>query len=265
MGMFKWNPSEYSTNSQAQYKLANELLAKIKLSGSESFLDIGCGDGKITAQIALLLPNGKVTGVDSSPDMIDFAKRNFSSDKYYNLKFALMDAQNLTFGPEFDIAFSNAALHWIPGSHVEILKGVRRALKPGGRLFFQMGGKGNADDILNIGDELIKTDKWNAYFKDFNFKYNFPSDSDYRQWLNAADLKIIRVELLHKDMEQNGIDGLSAWMRTTWLPYLQQLPENLKDVFVAEIAGRYIKSFPPDSAGKIHIKMIRLEVEACKS
>jgi trans-aconitate methyltransferase len=263
MGTFKWNPSEYSTNSQAQYKLANELISKIKLSGNEAFLDIGCGDGKITAQLALLLPDGNVTGVDSSHDMIDFAKRNFSSDKYYNLKFALMDAQRLTFESEFDIAFSNAALHWIPGTHIDILKGVRRALKPDGRLFFQMGGTGNADDILNIGDEVIKTERWNTYFKDFNFKYNFPSDADYQQWLNAAGLKIVRVELLRKDMEQNGIEGLSAWMRTTWLPYLQRLPENLKDVFVADIVERYIKGFPPDSTGKIHIKMVRLEVEAC--
>lgn len=265
MTVFKWNPADYSVNSQAQYKFASELITKFKLKGSETLLDIGCGDGKISARLSAMLPNGKVTGIDSSPEMIDFAQRNFSPGEYPNLRFILMDTLKLTFETEFDIVFSNAALHWVQGSHLEILKGVHRALKPGGRVFFQMGGKGNANDILIIVDELTETDRWKQYFRDFDFKYNFPSDKEYEEWLEAAELETVRAELIPKDMEQQGMEGLSAWFRTTWMPYLQQLPEKLKEDFISEVVTRYINKFPRDVSGKTHVAMMRLELEARRS
>ena len=76
-------------------------------------MDIGCGDGKITAELAKCLPNGRAVGIDSSAQMIKLAQNTFPKQDYPNLSFQVMDARKLIFQNEFDMIFSNAALHWI--------------------------------------------------------------------------------------------------------------------------------------------------------
>ncbi len=111
---YAWNAGDYAKNSQNQFQWAKELIPKLRLDGTERLLDIGCGDGKITAEISKCLPNGKAIGIDSSSQMISLAKDIFQNEQYPNLTFQLMDARNISFEEEFDFAFSNAALHWIP-------------------------------------------------------------------------------------------------------------------------------------------------------
>ena len=139
--MYQWNARDYAAQSSAQQKWAEELIAKLHLSGEERVLDIGCGDGKVTAKIADELPRGSALGVDSSEGMIQYARETFPSGRYANLAFEVADARCLSFAGEFDIVFSNACLHWITG-HQPVLESVRRSLKPGGRIFLQMGGTG---------------------------------------------------------------------------------------------------------------------------
>ena len=150
---YNWNAQDYAKNSQNQFQWAKELIPKLKLQGNEALLDIGCGDGKITAELARCLPDGWAVGVDSSEKMINLAQNTFPPKDYPNLTFQVMDARKLTFQSEFDMVFSNAALHWIVDQKA-VLAGVQRSLKPGGRLLFQMAGKGNAKDIIGIIDEL---------------------------------------------------------------------------------------------------------------
>jgi trans-aconitate methyltransferase len=64
---FTWNAADYHQSSLAQQQWAKELIAQLGLSGNERVLDIGCGDGRVTAEIARNLPGGNVTGLDSSP------------------------------------------------------------------------------------------------------------------------------------------------------------------------------------------------------
>ncbi len=135
-------------------------------------LDIGCGDGKITAELARCLPKGRAVGVDSSEKMIDLAKTAFPQKDYPNLSFQVMDARKLTFKSEFDVVFSNAALHWIVDQKT-VLAGVQRSLKPGGRLLFQMAGKGNAKDILSLINELMTVEPWKKFFQGMTFPYGF--------------------------------------------------------------------------------------------
>nr|MDO8083436.1 hypothetical protein [Candidatus Sigynarchaeum springense] len=83
-------------------------------------------------------------------------------------------------------------------------------------------------------------------------------------WLVDASLKPLRVELLPKDMVQDGAKGLAGWIRTTWLPYIERVPERLRGTFIDALIGDYIERQPPDSEGKVHEPMVRLEVEAMK-
>src|ERR1044071_9120831 len=87
----KWNAADYAANSVVQQTWARELIARLNLRGDEHILDVGCGDGKVTAEIADAVQRGSVTGVDASPQMIEFAKKTFPADKFSNLRFRVME------------------------------------------------------------------------------------------------------------------------------------------------------------------------------
>src|SRR5438128_10635114 len=86
-GMPKWNPEEYAKHSSAQLAWARELIARLKLGGDETVLDIGSGDGKVTAEIAASVPHGRVVGIDGSPEMVKFAHAHFDDQRFPNLEF----------------------------------------------------------------------------------------------------------------------------------------------------------------------------------
>ncbi len=258
---YSWNSDDYAKHSSAQYEWAEELIRKLCLGGEESVLDIGCGDGKGAALIGSRLTTGSVTGIDNSADMIALAQQQFSPTKYPNLSFVLLDATKLNFDNQFDVAFSNAALHWVK-DQVSVLKGVRRSLKNSGRILFQMGGKGNARDIITAVTQLIETEKWRPYFDGFSFPYVFCSHGEYTQWLKDAGFSPKRAELIPKDMAQKGKEGLAGWMRTTWLPYTERIPNDKRADFIDDAVNAYSEKFPMDNNGLFHVKMVRLEVEA---
>ena len=119
------------------------ILARLDLNGHERILDIGCGDGRITAEVARCVPQGIVVGLDSSAEMVAFAQRDSASEDLPNLRFQQGEAQSLDFHEQFDRVISFACLHWVI-DHRPVLAGIRRALRPHGRVMLQFGGKGNA-------------------------------------------------------------------------------------------------------------------------
>lgn len=263
MSAFHWNPLEYEKHSSQQQLWAQELIAKLGLLGAERVLDVGCGDGKITVQIAGQVPNGFVLGIDNSAGMVALAEQRFPPHAFPNLRFQLEDASRLPFQAEFNLVFSNAVLHWI-SDHRPVLHGIAASLKPGGRALLQMGGKGNAADIVAGWDRLAQSPRWSAYFSDFSLPYGFYGPQEYRAWLVEAGLKPLRVELFPRDMVHPNPEGLAGWLRTTWMPYTGRIPEAQREAFLAEMVASYLAKFPPDGEGKTHVRMVRLEVEAIK-
>ena len=258
---YHWDSVDYARNSSAQFEWATELIDKLKLRDDEAVLDIGCGDGKISAALAARVPQGCVVGIDSSEEMITLAGRSFPKATYPNLSFKIMDARYLTFLGQFDVAFSSAALHWISDQRA-VLEGVRKSLKSGGRLLFQMGGKGNADGVFAVFNNLLTHEKWKNFFRNFTFEYAFYGAKEYLTLLREAGLEPAKAELVPKDMRQLGRNGLAGWIRTTWLPYTQCIPENLREEFISEVVDAYLNSHPLDIQGFAHVAMMRLEVEA---
>lgn len=258
-----WDPADYHRHSSAQLAWARELIAKLALQGHERVLDVGCGDGKVTALLAELLPAGSVLGVDNSDEMVGFARTSFPPERAPNVRFRVMDARELAFDAEFDVVFSNAALHWVR-DHRPVLRGIARSLRPGGRCLLQMGGRGNAAGVLGVMDVLIVSDRWASHFRGFSFPYGFHGPEEYRDWLAQAGLRPRRVELIPKDMVQAGSEGLAGWLRTTWMPYTRRVPPARREALVVEIVEDYLRRHPPDEDGSVHVAMVRLEVEADK-
>jgi trans-aconitate 2-methyltransferase len=263
-GTYRWDAEDYRDSSSQQKKWGRELLPKLALRGDERVLDIGCGDGKLTAEIAALVPSGYVVGIDSSPEMIALAGSSFPGRDHPNLSWEVMDARELRFDGEFDVAFSNAVMHWISDQPL-MLEGVRKSLKPGGRVLFQMGGRGNAANVVQVLASVLSRGEWGEYFHDFTLPYRFCAPEEYSVWLREAGLRPIRVELVNKDMTHEGQQGLASWIRTTWLPFTQRIPEQRRNDFVAEIVEGYVRLFPPDEEGLVHVGAVRLEVEAEKA
>ncbi len=263
MADYDWDSTDYERYSSAQQKWARELIAVLSLAGSEDLLDIGCGDGKVTAEIAALLSEGSVVGIDSSKSMIELAGQRYPTESHPNLTFSLMDAADLRFRNRFDVVFSNAALHWIK-DHRPVIEGIYCCLKPGGRMLLQMGGKGNARVIIEVLDDIIVEHQYQSHFQDFEFPYGFLGIDQYCSLLEGAGFINSRVELIDKDMIHDGRDGLTGWLRTTWLPYTQRLPESQRDGFIDSLAVNYLERVPLDAQGKSHVDMVRLQVDARK-
>ena len=286
-----WNAADYAANSAVQQSWARELIASLPLRGDERILDVGCGDGKVTAEIARAVPRGFVVGIDASAEMIAFARKSFPPSKISNLNFQICDARKIKgtisalserrsparrfensaaltragseTGAPFDIIFSNAALHWVD-DHQAILRGMAAVLRPGGRLNVSCGGKGNAQDVFVALRPEMRLKRWRKFFRRIPKPYFFYSPVDYERWLPKCGFKINALKLAPKDAAYAGADGLASWLRTTWLPYVQRVPENLREEFIAAVTRRYVAKHPPDAAGQIHVRMVRLEIDAVK-
>jgi trans-aconitate methyltransferase len=258
----RWNAAEYAAHSAVQQSWARELIGRLQLRGDERILDVGCGDGKVTAELASAAPQGRVLGVDASPEMIAFAQKTFPPSTAANLKFQICDARNLgNLGREFSLVFSNAALHWVD-DHEAVLRGAASVLRPGGRLVVSCGGKGNAHDVFLALRPEMRLRRWREFFRKMPAPYFFHSPEDYKKWLPKFGFKTNALGLAPKDAAYPGGEGFARWLRTTWLPYVQRVPEELREEFIAQVTRRYLAGHPPDAQGLVHVKMVRLEIDA---
>lgn len=258
-----WNPSDYAAHSALQQAWARELLARLALRGEERVLDIGCGDGKVTAELARTLPRGRVVGVDIAPEMIRFARQQFPRRAFPNLEFEVMDARALRFEREFDIVFSNATLHWVD-DHPAFLRGAAAALVAGGRLVVSAGGRGNAHAVFCAFRALMRRRPWRQHFRRMPRPYFFHAPEDYARWLPQAGFEPRRIRLVPEQARFANEAAFLAWLRTTWLPYTQRVPENQRDAFLAAVAKRYLAEHPPDDYGFIGVAMVQLELDAVR-
>ena len=258
-----WNAADYAANSVVQQTWARELIAKLNLRGDEHILDVGCGDGKVTAEIARAVPRGSATGVDASAEMVTFAKKAFPKSKFPNLEFHVMDAREIEFAREFDLVFSNAALHWVD-DHRKFLRGAASVLKSGGRLVVSCGGKGNAQDVFVAMRPEMRLKRWQGFFRKMPEPYFFYAPAEYKKWLDEAGFETQSIHLAPKDATYPGAEGFATWLRTTWIPYVQRVPEDAREEFIAAVTERYVAKHPPDADEKVHVKMVRLEIDAVK-
>ena len=188
-----WSGENYHQNSTSQKNAAADLMSHISLEGSESILDVGCGDGKITAKLAEKT-DGKVLGVDSSLSMIGFAEKQFSGEKYPNLAFELKDAVALDFENEFDCLLSFTVLQWVP-DHQAFIQGARKSLKEKGKLGISLP-LGLPVALEQAVDEIIKKEKWSSYFQNFSTGWNFPTKESFKELLQKNHFSFLYDEVV---------------------------------------------------------------------
>ncbi|WP_442754019.1 class I SAM-dependent methyltransferase [Methylocystis sp. JAN1] len=181
--MQDWNSADYQRHAAFVPRLGAPLLDLLAPAAGERILDLGCGDGALTAQIA---QNGvSVVGVDASPAMVEAARAR-------GLDARVADGASLNFDREFDAVFSNAALHWIRDADA-VIDGVRRALKPGGRFAAEFGGHGN---VAAICVALIATTKKHGARAESLLPWYFPTADDYRRRLETHGFRVDDIALM---------------------------------------------------------------------
>jgi len=178
----------YSRSSRPQKEIGRSVIDSIKWRGDERVVDLGCGDGKLTAEIASRLSSGSVLGLDSSASMIEAARKHRAE----NLSFQVMDVTHLSFVEEFDLAFSNAALHWVLDQRT-MLGNLRQGLKHRGRLRVNFAGDGNCPNLLEGMRRKMADERFRERFRGFRWPWYMPSAQEYARVLEEAGFEQIEV------------------------------------------------------------------------
>ena len=215
-----WNAQQYAQQGRFVADLAGGVFDLLAPRPGERILDLGCGDGALTAKIAAT--GATVVGVDASPSMVQAAQA-------LGLDAHLMNAELLPFEAEFDAVFSNAALHWVRNQEA-MLAGVSRALKPGGRFVAEMGGHGNIAAIRIALVAVFRQWGLDALAMDHSF---FPSDTQYQTRLQAASFVVNQIALIPRPTRLPD-SGMRGWLETFRRGLLDQLPAERREQAIEE-------------------------------
>jgi trans-aconitate methyltransferase len=247
-----WDAKHYKKHSKPQFKKGILALQNIKFNGTEYVLDVGCGDGRITAQIAQSVSNGYVLGIDISQNMITEAINNFSNIK--NLEFKCADITKFSSGKKFDLVVSFSAFHWV-NNQKKALENIFNILKPEGRLEIRMSGK-----YKGAIDSVFEMPKWATILKNQEETYFSQTPETLTKLLESTGFKKIRVnqeikEKIYKDKEE-----IFNWA-FAWVPHATGLPENKAREFTDDIVKSVCNT---QSDNKLSLKSRHIEAFAIK-
>ncbi|HEY3421397.1 MAG TPA: methyltransferase domain-containing protein [Methanomassiliicoccales archaeon] len=241
MSSYEFDPEKYCVASGHQKDWGNRLIDELQLRGDEVILDLGCGEGALTALLAALVPNGGVVGMDSSIQMIEAAKALETA----NLKFLCRDIDDLDFHRGFDIVFSNAALHWVK-DHDRLLRNVHEALRPGGVARFNFAGEGNCPNFFTAARELVSSPRYARYFEHFIWPWYMPSVDEYREKVRTTGLYEFQVwgEVVDRRFTAAEMTG---WIdQPSIVPLLEQIASDDKEAFRNDTVARMLERTEKD-------------------
>ncbi len=198
--MNQWNVGLYEQKHSYVWKYGAEILKILSPQASERILDLGCGTGQLTAEIAQ--SGAEVVGLDRAESAIAQAQAN-----YPQLEFRVGNGADFSCQQPFDAVFSNAALHWIHPPEAAV-KCIWQALKPGGRFVAEFGGKGNVGQIV----EALNTVLVNQGGDPYNPWY-FPSIGEYSTLLEQQGFTVINMSWLDRPTKLEGESGLRNWLK----------------------------------------------------
>lgn len=201
-----WNPKLYAANARFVAVLGAPVADLLAPRPGEYILDLGCGDGALTAKLAQ--SGCRVVGVDASAPMVAAAQG-------LGLDARVMSGDALTFDAEFDAVFSNAALHWMLNVDA-VIDGVFRALRPGGRFVAEMGGHGNIDTIVRGIEAALR----NRGLEMRN-PWIFPTADEYRARLETRGFEVRRIDAFPRPTPLPG--DIGGWLAAFGEPLLGHL------------------------------------------
>ncbi len=239
----RWDPERYLTYAGERGRPFTELLGRIAARDPRSVVDLGCGPGNLTGLLGQRWPGAEVTGVDSSPEMIDSARAQGDGVSY-----TLADLREWSPAEPVDVLVSNAALQWVPG-HLDLLPRLLSCLRPGGWFGFQVPG--NFDEPSHTIRRDLESE---APYAVQTVGVARPAAHDAETYLRAVQPLASAVDTWETTYLHvlRGADPVFDWISGTSLrPTLQALDDQLRPRFEAELKARLRAAYPEEGHGVV--------------
>lgn len=253
-----WDANQYLRFEDERTRPSIDLIGRVGLTAPARCIDLGCGPGNSTELVAARFPQARVEGLDSSPDMIEKARRRLPG-----LNFEHGDLSAWAPEAAYDLIFANAVLQWLP-DHAELFPRLARALRPGGVLAVQMPNNPAEPSHVAMA-EVAAEGPWAARLaRAREAKAEIGSFSDYRGWLMGAGCTVdlwqtTYVHALH------GHDAIVEWFKSTGLkPFVDPLPADERPLFIARYRERIAAAYPVEPDGKVLLRFPRLFILATR-
>jgi SAM-dependent methyltransferase len=244
-----WDPERYARNARFVADLGAPVIDLLAPRAGERILDLGCGDGLLTAKLASI--GCRVIGVDASAPQIVAARK-------LSLDVRVMNGEALDFDSEFDAVFSNAALHWM-SSPAKVIAGVRRALKPHGRFVAEFGGHGC---VVKIRKALVEALNRRGINGEAASPWYFPTVEDYSQQLKLGGFVVNYIALIPRPTPLPG--DVTGWLETFAESFTSTLPSDERPSYIAEVREA-LRPELCDAEGRWTADYVRLRFSADKS
>jgi trans-aconitate methyltransferase len=216
----RWNADDYARNARFVSDLGADVVALLDPRPGERILDLGCGDGALTEKLAAM--GADVVGIDASKSQIAAARAR-------GLNAHVANGQALDYDRQFDAVFSNAALHWMTNPH-DVVAGVARALKPGGRFVGEFGGHTNVAACLTA---MVAALNRRGYDGLEAIPWYFPTPEEYSEVLRAHGFLVEDTWLIPRPTPLP--TGISGWLETFGESFFSVLPEGERDAMKQEV------------------------------
>jgi len=256
-GPREWDAKTYDQISEPQFQWGVEVLDRLDPQGGESIIDAGIGSGRVAEKMLERLPDGRLTGVDGSSEMIKVAGERFAADD----RVILFVSDLLELSPKLladhdvptavDALFSTATFHWIL-DHDRLFAAIHSVLEPGGRLVAQCGGAGNIADHARAIATVATSDEYAQYFEDMEMMWNFAQPDETEERLRRAGFQDVRCWLEDKPVQPS--DPYDFTTTVTLGPHLTRLPEEARRPFAEAVLER--------SVDPLVLNYVRLNIDA---
>jgi trans-aconitate 2-methyltransferase len=221
------------------------VLARLPLAGTELVLDVGCGTGRLTAELLERLPHGRAVGVDLSSNMLETAGRHLRPAFPTQISFVRADAAALPFRTAADAIFSTATFHWIR-DHERLFASLFAALKPGGRLVAQCGGTGNLQRLHDRAAARMREPQFAEHFARWETPWEFADAATAASRLARAGFREIRTSVEPAPVVQPDRAAYIEFVsHVICRPHLARLPDaRLRDAFMDALADEAAADAP---------------------
>lgn len=236
-----WDAERYHRLSEPQVAWGRSVLARLAPASGERILDIGCGTGRLTAEMASV-PGIFVVGLDRSASMLaEAARRNAAG----HVAYVRADGADLPIAEALDAVFSAATFHWI-ADHERLFSEISRVLRPGGRLVAQCGGEGNLRRLHDRTHVLMDSTCFAEHFRGWSDPWNYASVEDTLGRLGRSGFVDAEASIVPAPTTFPHAQAYSDFISCVCVRYhVDRLPSGPRSRFVAELARLAAEDDPP--------------------